>query len=196
MAGSTSGKAPYESPTIITTPIPALELRPFIPGERDWRLMARWLSDPRVLEWYEGRDNPFDEARAATKWSTDAIAEESLDCRVIEYEGEPIGYLQFYPVDDAAGYELASASGAWGVDLFIGETGYWERGLGTAVVRGVVAHLLANGAKRIVIDPRTVNHRAIRAYEKAGFRKLKVLTAHEMHEGEMRDCWLMEIVAG
>ncbi len=157
--------------------------------------MARWLSDPRVLEWYEGRDKPYDFARAAAEWSAEEIAKEKLDCRVMECEGKPIGYLQYYPVADAAGYELDSAEGTWGIDLFIGEPEYWEHGLGTAAVRDVVEHLLAAGARKVVIDPRVENPRAIRAYEKAGFRKVKVLQAHEDHEGAMRDNWLMEIVA-
>ena len=32
----------------------------------------------------------------------------------------------------------------------------------------------------------------IRAYEKAGFRIIKSLPEHELHEGKMEDCWLME----
>lgn len=28
--------------------------------EKDDILLAKWLSDPSVLEFYEGRDNPFD----------------------------------------------------------------------------------------------------------------------------------------
>ena len=179
----------------IATAVPGLVLRRFMPGEHDWRLMAHWLSDPRVLEWYEGRDKPYDYAKAADEWSAEKIAKEDLDCRVVECEGIPIGYLQFYPVADAASYELESAQDTSGIDSFIGEPDYWERGLGTAMVRAVVEHLLAAGARKVVIDPRVENPRAIRAYEKAGFRKVKVLKAHEDHEGAMRDNWLMEIVA-
>ena len=32
----------------------------------------------------------------------------------------------------------------------------------------------------------------IRAYEKAGFRIIKSLPEHELYEGKMEDCWLME----
>ena len=34
----------------------------------------------------------------------------------------------------------------------------------------------------------------IRAYQKAGFRIVKSLPGHELHEGKMEDCWLMEKV--
>jgi aminoglycoside 6'-N-acetyltransferase len=35
-------------------------------------------------------------------------------------------------------------------------------------------------------------NRAIRCYEKAGFTNIKLLPKHESHEGEYKDCWLME----
>ncbi|MEH1834506.1 MAG: GNAT family protein [Nostoc sp.] len=37
------------------------------------------------------------------------------------------------------------------------------------------------------------NPRAIRCYEKCGFVKVKLLPAHELHEGEYSDCWLTAI---
>ena len=46
-----------------------------------------------------------------------------------------------------------------------------ERGHGSAFIRGFVDERLASGAPRIVTDPDPSNPRAVRAYEKAGFRK-------------------------
>jgi aminoglycoside 6'-N-acetyltransferase len=80
----------------------------------------------------------------------------------------------------------------FGVDMFIGEPELWDRGLGTKALAILVAYLYAAaGARGIVIDPRVANARAIRAYEKAGFRKVKVLPRHEFHEGAWYDNWLM-----
>lgn len=45
---------------------------------------------------------------------------------------------------------------------------------------------------KIVMDPQAWNERALRVYEKGGFVKKKYLEKHEMHEGELRDCWLIE----
>ncbi len=42
------------------------------------------------------------------------------------------------------------------------------------------------------MDPQAWNTRALRVYEKNGFKKKKYLEKHEMHEGELRDCWLIE----
>ncbi len=44
------------------------------------------------------------------------------------------------------------------------------------------------------MDPQCRNARAIACYEKCGFKKIRILPRHEMHEGEMRDCQLVEQV--
>jgi aminoglycoside 6'-N-acetyltransferase len=76
--------------------------------------------------------------------------------------------------------------------MFIGEPELWDRGLGSGALSMLVAYLYSEaGAHSIVIDPRLTNGRAIRAYEKAGFRTVKVLHRHEFHEGAWQDNWLM-----
>jgi aminoglycoside 6'-N-acetyltransferase len=83
-----------------------------------------------------------------------------------------------------------------GIDLFIGEPDYWNRGIGTRIVAGAAAHLFATrGVEIVTVDPRADNLRAIRCYEKAGFRTTRLLPRHELHEGVWHDCWLMERLA-
>ena len=50
--------------------------------------------------------------------------------------------------------------------------------------------------QRVIVEPRVSNHRAIRRYEKAGFRKVRGLPCNEPHEGEYRDSWLMAVERG
>jgi len=58
----------------------------------------------------------------------------------------------------------------------------------------MASHLKENmAAERVLLDPHQDNKRAIRAYEKAGFKIIKSLPEHEMFEGEKVDCWLMEL---
>lgn len=161
--------------------------------EEDKGLLVKWLSDPEILQYYEGRDNPHDEGKVAQHFFEDD--EDVVRC-VIEYGGTPIGYLQFYEVDEEErkiyGYD-DSTDLIYGMDQFIGEPAYWNKGIGTQLVRSVVAYLIRkNGANRIVMDPQIQNERAIRCYEKCGFEKVKLLPRHELHEGEFRDCWLIE----
>lgn len=171
-----------------------LALRRLTPA--DAPLLAKWLSDPRVLEYYEGRDHPFDEAAIRAKFI--ARNESAITQCVVLHQGAPLGYVQFYPLDaaDLAEYAYPPGLRAFGMDLFIGEPEQWGRGLGTRLVAGVVGHLIAaHGAQRVTLDPHVDNPRAIRCYEKAGFRIVRLLPRHELHEGKWRDCWLMERAA-
>ncbi|MDO6782400.1 GNAT family N-acetyltransferase, partial [Marinovum sp. 1_MG-2023] len=61
------------------------------------------------------------------------------------------------------------------------------------LVRSMVDYLLEKKrADRVIMDPQRTNSRAIRCYEKCGFKKVRILPKHEFHEGELRDCWLIE----
>lgn len=162
----------------------------------DVTIMSRWLSDPTVLEFYEGRDCPFDEEAIRTKFLA-KLKQEETPC-IVEYEGLPIGYLQFYPIDTAehAVYGYPPGTALFGMDQFIGEPAFWNRGIGTFLVAVAVDYLIHRlGAERVVLDPVVTNSRAIRSYEKCGFCKVKLLPEWEMHEGKRLDSWLMETTA-
>lgn len=47
---------------------------------RDRHLLAKWLTDPKVLEFYEGRDNPFNLQRVHEKF----YEGEYRDCLLME----------------------------------------------------------------------------------------------------------------
>lgn len=166
-------------------------------SEADAPLLVRWLSDPRVLEFYEGCDRPHDLAMVREAFFTPPEHPETR-C-IVHYEGTAIGYLQFYPLpsEERAEYGYSEGEAFFGMDLFIGEAACRDRGLGTRLVSATADYLFAaQGASRVVVDPQTWNARAIRCYEKAGFRRVKLLPKHEWHEGARRDSWLMERAAG
>lgn len=159
----------------------------------DKHLLAKWLSDPKVLQYYEGRDNPFDLEKVNEKFYN--CDENEMKC-MVEYEDVEIGYIQYYELDEETrnhyGYS-DSPYKIYGMDQFIGETEYWNRGIGTALVKSMVTFLVEQKhADLVVMDPQTWNERAIRCYEKCGFKKVALLPKNELHEGEYRDCWLIE----
>lgn len=168
--------------------------RPIV--DDDVPMLAAWLRDPAVGGWWEGTTVTYDDA-----YIHDHVLE---DCDVVthaivELDGEPIGFQQWYPVDHdddlLAEYELTAADGAWGIDQFVGDSRLHNAGIGTRQVRAVADWLLGAdgpGAGMVVTDPVVENLRAIRCYEKAGFRKVRVLPDHEQVDGEPRDSWLME----
>ena len=169
-------------------PITVRELR-----KEDNHILAKWLSDPEVLQYYEGRDNPFDLAKVNEKFYN--CDENEMKC-MVEFDSVEIGYIQYYELDEETrnhyGY-FDAASKIYGMDQFIGDTTFWNRGIGTALVKSMVKFLVEQKqAELVVMDPQTWNERAIRCYEKCGFTKVRILPKNELHEGEYRDCWLIE----
>ncbi len=159
----------------------------------DYALMARWLTDERVLEFYHGCDQPYPYERVVEKYGPRARGDDPVHPCILAHRGREIGYIQYYPAL-AEAYDLDDATGTYAIDMFIGEPEYWGGGIGGRALSALVAYIFEDlGATRVIIDPHVDNQRAVRAYEKAGFRKVKALPAHELHEGTRRDCWLMAI---
>lgn len=111
------------------------------------------------------------------------------------YTEEPIGYIQIYPIDSEWKklYGYRKNQNIWGMDQFIGEPTYWNRGIGTELVQAAITYMTDElGAEAITMDSRVSNERAVHCYEKCGFQKIKRLIKHELHEGKLEDCWMME----
>ncbi|KMJ60464.1 2-aminoglycoside phosphotransferase [Bacillus sp. LL01] len=160
----------------------------------DENQIYKWLSDPKVLEFYEGRDVTFKMEDVKRKFFN---REDEITRCMIVYQGKDIGYIQFYPIntDTSNLAEYQEIEGVYGLDQFIGESKFWNKGIGTLLVSSMVNYLFTEKmAARIIMDPMTTNERAIKCYEKCGFRKVKVLSKQMLHEGEYRDYWLMEAI--
>jgi len=159
----------------------------------DKNIIVKWFSDNEVLQYYEGRNCPQNEDMVEKNFYSEYI--NKTRC-IIEYSQNPIGYIQFYPIneEERKAYGYANFQGSiYGTDQFIGETEYWGQGIGKTLMKSIADFLIKKReVKKIVLDPQTWNQRAIKCYEKSGFIKVKLLSRHELHEGELRDCWLME----
>ena len=162
--------------------------------EDDYSLLLKWLSDERVLEFYEGRDKKYTleeiKKHFSEKW------EDELFRVIIEYQGTPIGYGQIYKMYDELYDDYnypRSDEIVFGMDQFIGEPEYWSKGIGTKYTKMVFDFLKKErNADAVVLDPHKNNSRAIRMYQKSGFRIIEDLPEHELHEGKKEDCYLME----
>jgi aminoglycoside 6'-N-acetyltransferase len=128
----------------------------------DLPLIKRWLAEPHVRQWWGDPDEQY----ALVSGDLD---EPAMDQYIVWTDGAPLGYLQCYDLTAWNSGFGAHPKGTRGIDLFIGEPGMIERGHGSALIRSFVDDRLKNGAPRMVTDPDPTNARAIRAYEKAGF---------------------------
>lgn len=165
-------------------------LRPLEPA--DAQLLLKWLADRRVLEYWEGPGAVFTPERIKEDFYDDP--DPTSRC-IIQYDGQDVGYLQFYPLDSEgfAEYEYPRTDlKTFGIDQFIGEPELWGKGIGRTFV-GLICEYLHEHchAQAVVLDPHADNLRAIRCYEACGFKKVKLLPEHELHDGVMVDCWLM-----
>jgi aminoglycoside 6'-N-acetyltransferase len=137
----------------------------FIPlTEADLPLVAHWLAQPQVIEWWDSADQQLSRIERALHCP-------GIDPYRIDSEGRPLGYLQCYDVaSHDSGLLPPQPAGTRGLDLFIGEPDCIGRGLGSALLRQFTAQRFADPAlPRFILDPHTANRRAIRCFEKAGF---------------------------
>jgi aminoglycoside 6'-N-acetyltransferase len=82
------------------------------------------------------------------------------------------------------------------IDLFL-DPAVHGQGLGPDAIRAVIGHLVEHeGHHRLTVDPAADNVRAIRAYEKVGFRPVGRLRQYQrLPDGTWHDGLLMELLA-
>ena len=92
----------------------------------DYQVMSKWLSDPRVLEFYEGRDHPLALEQIESEYAPRIHDEEDVTPCLIILQSAPIGYMQFYLVGEESrnSYGLPAdecLEAVYGINQFIGE---------------------------------------------------------------------------
>jgi RimJ/RimL family protein N-acetyltransferase len=185
---------PGDSDGVLTpdTSQPAAGVITFRPlAEADLPLIHAWLNNPEVARFY-GLD-----LENLTRPTLDQVVEHYMPrirgerptfCYVIMSGQRPAGFIQTYRVGDYPDYARAIEydDDAWAIDLFIGEDDCRGGGFGSrALVRFLESEVFSRpGVEAAVISPNPDNKRAIRAYEKAGFRHLKTVwvPAEQAHE--------------
>ena len=130
----------------------------------DLPLVRHWLTRPHVMEWWGEPDEQFDLVRGD-------LDHPAMDQFIVTADARPFGYLQCYDLTAWSSGFGPQPKNARGIDQFIGELEMVGCGHGSAFIHAFVDGLLASGISRVVTDPDPTNARAVRAYEKAGFRK-------------------------
>jgi aminoglycoside 6'-N-acetyltransferase len=140
------------------------------------------LAEPAVARWWPD----------PTDWAHDHVDEPDPTVTglaiVDPADRSVIGYIQAVEENDP---EFRSA----GIDLVLASERH-GRGLGPDAIRTVIRWLAdAGGHHRITIDPEATNTRAIRAYEKVGFKPVGILREYTRHpDGSWHDGLLMDLL--
>ena len=136
-------------------------------------MIAGWLRAEHVAKWWG-------EPEEQLALVTEDLDEPAMRQWIVSYLGRPFAYAQAYaplawPQDHLGGLP----DGAVAIDVFIGEPEMVGRSHGSAFLRILAQMLIADGASVVAIDPDADNHRARRAYEKAGFTGDEVVETSE-----------------
>jgi aminoglycoside 6'-N-acetyltransferase len=130
----------------------------------DLPMIKRWLALPHVREWWG------EPAEQYALVSGD-LDEPAMDQFIVSVGGSDFGYIQCYDLTAWNSGFGEHPNGTRGIDQFIGEPDMIDRGHGSAFIRAFADRKLRAGTPRMVTDPDPDNPRAIRAYEKAGFAR-------------------------
>ena len=137
-------------------------------SERDLPMIRRWLETRHVSQWWRDPSEQFGLVSAD-------LADPDMDQFIVSSDGREFAYLQCYRLgvwNDGFGPQ---PDGARGLDQFIGDADMLGCGHGSAFIRAFADRLLASGTPRVVTDPDPANKRAVRAYEKAGFCRERIV---------------------
>ena len=134
----------------------------------DLPLIRRWLETSHVAQWWHDPTEQFELV------SGDLHHPEMAQF-IVTSDSRSFAYLQCYRLSDWNTGFGPQPDGTRGLDQFIGEADMLGHGHGSAFIRAFTERLLAGGTPRVVIDPDPANARAIRAYEKAGFLRDRIV---------------------
>jgi aminoglycoside 6'-N-acetyltransferase-1b/aminoglycoside 6'-N-acetyltransferase-2 len=141
---------------------------------QDLPLLQRWLNAPHIVRWWGGEHPTLDQVQR--EYAPHALAQAGVTAYIACLGDEPFAYAQSYVAMGAGGgwWDDERDPGVRGIDQSIAIPELLGLGLGTRLVRTLVDRLFSDPAvTKIQTDPAPDNHRAIRCYEKAGFRRIK-----------------------
>jgi aminoglycoside 6'-N-acetyltransferase len=143
----------------------------------DMALWEQWITIPHV------KDAWFIEGYEPADYMAKKLAGNGYDFPFIIYIDDlPVGYIQTCDLyayrtlcPKPKGVFCHEEKGTFCLDLFIAEQCYLGKGFGTKIVRSFVQKLKEDfHAKSVLIDPSSDNAGAIRCYEKAGFKRIRI----------------------
>jgi aminoglycoside 6'-N-acetyltransferase len=162
----------------------------------DYERIVEWRNRPHVREWWDPDDPPLTVAGWIDEFRSLTHDPDRTTVCILEVSGTPIGYLQFYSWDDEQEYlqevGIRLPDGAWGLDIFIGESTLLDQGIGSRAVRLLSDHLFAQaGATAVALTTEAGNTRAQAAYARAGMHPVEHFLDTDLRDGQRVESILM-----
>lgn len=133
----------------------------------DLQLLQRWDEQPHVID-----SDPNDDWNWQVELSRTLPWREQL---IAELDGVPIGFVQIIdPAEEEGHYWGPVAANLRAIDIWIGEKDYLGKGHGTRIMQIALERCFAVAeVEDVLIDPLASNTRAIRFYERLGFKPVE-----------------------
>jgi RimJ/RimL family protein N-acetyltransferase len=160
------------------------------PIQSDLPSVIRWYRDPEVARLTRYQERQMNQAEIQRFFEVRMLAPDALAYSIVELaSARLIGFTTFSALDGDNGSVM--------FHITIGEREAWGRGLGTEATQLMLQHAFERlGLHRVGLAVFSYNTRAIRAYEKAGFRVEGRLREAIQRQGEFFDEVQMGILAG
>ena len=147
----------------------------------DWPMIRGWLRLPEIRRWWGNAASTEAEVRLVMETAS-ALA------RVVTAAGRPIGYA--HAIDAlhwGGGLPEAMPAGTWDIDAFVAAPEWRGRGAGRRAVELLAEEVFATTlAPAVSVFTSVRNEPAVRAYEAAGFRWVRI------HDDPIQGpCWMM-----
>ncbi|MFZ5786023.1 MAG: GNAT family N-acetyltransferase [Acidobacteriota bacterium] len=142
--------------------MPAVTLSTFDP-ERDLPRVVAWVRRPHVVRWWGDPEQSLTTLRGHP----------AAAAALIHVDGRPVGFLcwQTPPEEELHAAGLGDLPrDLVDVDIMIGEPDTLGQGVGPAALGHLLARFRAEGVRAAGLATAVANERALRAFEKAGFR--------------------------
>ena len=146
---------------------------------------CRWLNDPEVNKYLETREATIEDLKAYIKMKRES--KDTLFMGIFLKENDKhIGNLKLEPID----FEEKKAT----FSILLGDKNEWGKGIGSEATELIVRYAFNElGLNKVDLGVISENTKAIRSYEKVGFKIIGRVPKCLDHDGIKYDKIIMEI---
>lgn len=147
-----------------------IELRLLEDSDKDLKMIVDWLLQEKIYStFFDKRLNSSEIVNHYKHYFEFTIYDRAY---IIEYDRTPIGVVEHYYLKPMITKKAANNYSAFGVKIFIGNTDYWDYGIGSATLDIITNKIFTKyGIDYVFANILKSNTTAINCFKRAGFRK-------------------------